>query len=111
MRPRLTRKLTLEERQRAPDGMGGFDGAWVALGTVWAELRPRSGREGDVGGLAAQRQPWRIVLRAAPAGAPSRPRADQRFREGARVFNILSVAEADADARYLICTAEEGLAP
>ena len=50
---------------------------------------------------------YRITVRAAPVGAPSRPRPDQRFREGARVFRILAVAERDAVGRYLTCFAEE----
>jgi hypothetical protein len=30
-----------------------------------------------------------------------------RFRDGARLFRIEAVTEADADARYLLCIASE----
>ncbi len=110
-RPRLSRRLVLETRARTPDGLGGHETVWVALGTLWAELDARTGREQIAAARESTRQPWRITVRGAPPGAPSRPRADQRFREGGRVFNILSVAEADPEGRFLICHAEEALAP
>ena len=106
----LTRALVLEERVRTPDGAGGFTLAWTALGTLWAEVAAGSGREAFVAGRPEGRVTYRILVRGAPVGARSRPRADQRFREGARVFDILSVAEADPRGRYLEVTAEEGRA-
>ena len=48
-------------------------------------------------------------MRGAPVGAASRPRADQRLREGARVYDILTVSERDAGGRYLEILAEEGV--
>ena len=53
----------------------------------------------------------RILVRGAPAGSPSRPRADQRLREGARVFDILTVTEHDPAGRFLEIRAEEGRLP
>ena len=108
--PVLSRKLVLEQRVTAADGMGGQAVTWAALGTLWAEMTPGSGRAEVISGREVARQPWRIVVRAAPVGAPSRPRAEQRLREGTRGINILSVAEKGDDARFLTCYAEEGLA-
>jgi head-tail adaptor len=98
---RLTRRLVLEERVDQADGAGGSRATWVA----------RTGRETFIGGQPLPRVRYRIVTRSAPAGAPSRPRPDQRFREGVRVFNILSVAEHDPAGRYLLIEAEEGVRP
>lgn len=107
MRPSLTRPMVLEEVVPAPDGMGGFTATWQALGTLWAELRPGAGRELR-GAIAPEgRMLVRILLRAAPQGSPQRPRPDQRLREGARVFRILAVGEADAAGAYLLCHAVE----
>lgn len=106
-RPILSRALTLESRTVTPDGAGGFAETWVPLGTLWAEIRAMRGRV-QAGSFGPQSfQPLSITLRGAPQGDPRRPRPDQRLREGARVFTILSVAEADAQGRYLICTARE----
>ncbi|MDY6860038.1 MAG: head-tail adaptor protein [Pseudomonadota bacterium] len=105
--PQLNRRLVLEEPQRAGDGSGGFAESWVALGTLWAEVRPGTGRERAGEFATLSRVPYRITVRGAPEGAASRPRPEQRFREGARLFRILAVAERDAAAQYLICFAEE----
>ena len=104
----LTRKLVLEERVNVPDGRGGFAVTWQALGTLWADVDARSGREGVVGARDVSKVRHRIVVRGAPAGSVRRPRADQRFREGARVYAILAVSEYDARGRWLECWTEEG---
>jgi head-tail adaptor len=107
----LTRKLVLEARETQPDGSGGHTVAWVPVGTLWADVAAHGGREDFLGGRPRARTRVRILVRGAPAGAASRPRPDQRFREGARIFNILGVAEHDPRGRYLEITAEEGIAP
>jgi head-tail adaptor len=107
--PQLSRRLVLEERRREPDGAGGALTSWVELGTLWAEVTPRAGRESFEGGRPVPRLRHRIVIRAAPTGAPSRPRPDQRFRDGARILNILTVSERGPDGRFLLIEAEEGV--
>lgn len=108
--PRLNRKLTLEGVSRVADGAGGYDEVWAVLGTLWAEIRAGVGREADLAGLAVSEARYRIIVRAAPQGAPSRPVPGQRFRDGARVFRILAVTDADAGVRYLTCHASEEVA-
>lgn len=103
----LNRKMVLERAERAADGAGGFTQAWVPVGTLWAALKPGSGRERFGAGVTVSTVPWRITVRAAPVGAPQRPEPDQRLREGGRVFRITAVAERDPDARYLTCFATE----
>jgi head-tail adaptor len=50
------------------------------------------------------------LTRAAPYGAPDRPKPEQRFREGERFFVIQAVAEDDVDGRYLTCFVTEEVA-
>lgn len=109
-RPVLNRKLVLETPQHIPDGAGGQTVTWVALGEVWASIKATSGRVRGREAVSAARVPWKITLRAAPLGSPSRPRPEQRFRAGGRVFAISAVAEADPDGRYLTCFATEEVA-
>ena len=103
----LTRQLVLEEPQRVEDGAGGFSVAWAPVGTVWAEVKAGAGRERAGELVALSTVPYRITVRAAAVGAPSRPKPEQRFREGERLFSILAVAERDPGARYLTCFAHE----
>ena len=107
MAPNLTRKLVLEEPVRSPDGAGGFTVTWVALGTLWAEIKAGTGREKAGEHLTISALPVEITVRAAPQGAPSRPKPEQRFRDGSRYFRIQAVTESDDDPRYLTCFAKE----
>ena len=105
--PRLNRALVLEAQEITPDGMGGGTKSWIPQGRLWAQIITGTGRQ--EAGEFTQRDlvGYRITVRAAPDGAPSRPCAGQRFRAGARIFDTLAVAERDADARYLVCFAQE----
>jgi head-tail adaptor len=105
--PVLNRRLELEEPTRVPDGAGGFTLVWQSLGALWAEVTAGTGveRAGEFVTLASV--PYRIVVRAAPVGDDRRPRPEQRFREGERLFRILAVAEADRGQHYLTCFARE----
>lgn len=107
MKVRLTRRLVLEERARAADGAGGYGGDWTALGEHWAHVAPARGRLERGDEFARSRVPLRIIVRAAPHGAPSRPSAGQRFREGERVFPIRAVFETGSSGSYLTCFADE----
>jgi head-tail adaptor len=105
--PRLNRKLVLEEAQRTPDGAGGSTLVWAALGVLWARIDPGSGRERAGEFVTVSTVPYRITVRAAPEGSPSRPKPEQRLREGGRVFRITAVTEEDAEGHYLTCFAQE----
>jgi len=105
--PSLNRALVLEDAFRTPDQAGGFAVVWQALGTLWADISPGTGRELARHELTISRVPLRIIVRAAPVGSPARPNAGQRFREGSRVYTIAGVSEWDTSARFLMCHAFE----
>lgn len=106
----MTVRLVLESLVRTADGAGGFAEAWVPRGTLWARMRPGAGGEAVKGELVEGRVPWRIEVRAAPAGAAARPRPDERLRVGDRVFVILAVAEAPDGRRLTLFAREEVVA-
>jgi len=105
--PMLSRPLVLEAPQDVPDGAGGFTRTWAALGTVWGQVRPALGREVSSETHPMARMRYRITVRSAPDGSPQRPTVAQRFRDGTRVFHILSVQDRDDRGRYLTCLVEE----
>lgn len=108
--PRLNRRLVLEAPERVSDGAGGFVESWVPLGVIWAQIVSRTGRETGLSGDAISTTSYRVLTRAAPYGAPDRPKPEQRFREGERFFVIQAVAEDDIDGRYLTCFVTEEVA-
>ncbi len=104
----LGRKLVLEERVKQPNSSGGFDENWVTQGTHWVDLQPLTGRERLVSGRTVSKARYKIVCRNAPHSSPARPSPSQRFREGGRVYDVVSVSDRDAKGRYLEIIAEEG---
>ena len=105
--PVLNRRLVLETHLEDFDGAGGHRPLWHGLGTLWAEVRAGTGREREGPGVPMGRVAYRITVPAAPTGSLARPRPDQRFREGERIFAILAVAERDTNGAYLTCFCEE----
>jgi head-tail adaptor len=108
--PHLRRRLTLQAPERLPDGAGGFAETWLTIGELWAEVTPLHAREVASGGTMLSQNGQRIVIRAAPEGSSMRPRPDQRFIEGARIFTILAVTDRDPAGRFLTCITREDLA-
>lgn len=106
-RVKLNQRLSLETRVQVPDGAGGFDESWLVLGSLWADIRARSGRDAvGVAGVSTVAM-YRIVVRASPIGSESRPQAGQRLVSGVRNFTIEAVTEYGTDGRYLQCFARE----
>ncbi|NEX44755.1 head-tail adaptor protein [Pseudotabrizicola algicola] len=103
----LNRLLTLEERVTVPDGAGGFSFSWQAVGALWAEIVPGTGRSVAGEETTAAKVPYRITLRGAPVGSARRPRPGQRLTQGGRIFQVLAVTERDAAGHYLTCVAHE----
>jgi len=103
----LTRALMLEDPVEVADGAGGLVLSWVPLGRVWAEVVPATGREAPGEEINLATVGYRISVRGAVVGAPSRPKPEQRFRDGLRLFTILAVTERDAGGQYLTCFARE----
>lgn len=107
----LNRRLVLEAPSRVSDGAGGYDETWTALGTLWAQVKPRTGRlaSGETGAVSVGA--FRITVRGAPMGYSSRPEPGQRFRAGTRLFRIEAVTEEEPSGLYLICQCQEEVAP
>ena len=107
--PALNRRLVLEDKIATPDGHGGRSVEWSTVGTLWAEVLPRTGREVNGEAGAQSLTGFRVTVRAAAPGHSGRPVAGQRLRMGERLLMIKSVTEATWLDQYLTCIAEEEL--
>ena len=106
----LNRRLVLQEALRVSDGSGGYVETWQQVGALWAAIKAGTGRETSQDFLTVSKVPLKIIVRGAPEGSPRRPKPDQRFVEGGRIFRILAVSEHDPQGHYLICHSREEVA-
>lgn len=98
----LRRRLTLEVPVATPDGAGGRTIAWQAAGEVYAEVEPRRRTERVEDGRLAGVVTHHITVRRRDDVA-----GGCRFVDGARVFRVLAVEDADPARRFLRCLTEE----
>lgn len=97
----LTRRLLLEAPIENADGAGGVTRAYQAVATLWAQVEPHGMRVNVVADSLGARLRYHITIRK---------RTDittrHRFRDGARIYRILSIG-LSADRRFLDIEAEE----
>ena len=98
----LRHRLTLEQLQREDDDGGGFTESWVEVATLFADLRPVSGGENVEADRLAGRVTHEVSLRYRAGVQPA-----MRFRQGGRLFHIVSVINVDERNRWLTCLCEE----
>jgi SPP1 family predicted phage head-tail adaptor len=97
----LHERLVLEQPVRAADGGGGASVAWQAVVELWAHVRPISGEERLVQDQLAGRLTHEVWVRWRAGVVPA-----MRFRQGARIYDIVAVLERGRRA-HLKCLCEE----
>jgi len=98
----LRHRLALQELQREDDEGGGFTEDWVEIAELWADLRPVGGSETVEADRLAGRITHEVSLRYRAGVQPA-----MRFRQGARLFHILTVIDVEERKRWLKCLCEE----
>ncbi len=99
---RLNQRLVLQKPVYAQDELGGAMISWQDSDELWAEIVPAQGIERFKNQRIESRQQFRIFIRRFEG-----VKVSHRFRQGDRIFSILSVAEADSQNFGLEIMAEE----
>jgi SPP1 family predicted phage head-tail adaptor len=97
----LRRRLVLEAPIEVSDGAGGVTRGYEAATTLWAQVTPVSTRADIAADSLGAATRHSIVIRARPDITTR-----HRFREGARVYRIVTVRES-VRRRFLEIDAEE----
>jgi SPP1 family predicted phage head-tail adaptor len=98
----LRHRLALEAPIRTSDGSGGATRTFTAVADVWAAIRTLGGNESPDADRLGSRITHTVWIRYRDGLKP-----DQRFRLGARIFEIRSVIDHDGRRRFLECHCEE----
>ena len=102
----LNRQLVLEQLQMSDDGVGGSDATWITIATLWAKLRPHLGNEIVTGEAVTSQITHLVTIRYRSDIKPS-----MRFRDGNRVFDILSLVDPKEAGTWLVCRCAEKITP
>lgn len=104
---RLKHRVTIEQRVRTQDGVGGSTVSWSPVLVAWAELRSRTsgGDERAVAGKLEAQQTHELTMRYR-----SGITTDMRVSYKGRIFNIRSIVNVDEAGVLLELLLEEGVA-
>jgi SPP1 family predicted phage head-tail adaptor len=100
----MDQRITLDQEARTADTYGGAVVTWATLATVWANVRPLSGRErADMAAIEAPAS-YRFTIRR-------RNDITEAMRIGwnSQVFNIRFIADPGSRSLYMAIDAERGV--
>ena len=100
----IRKRIVIEQRSTAQDTFGGQVTTWSVVATVWAGIRPMSGRE-LITAQAVQSEVTHQIIMRYQAGIAAR----MRVRHDGRLFNILAVLDQNERHRQLTLLCQEGL--
>lgn len=100
----LDQRITFLREVTTPDGMGGSESTWTTIATVWAEIRPMSGREREQAQRLNAQANYVITIR----NRSDIDETDIAEYKGER-YNI-RFARTEARSRWLRIEAERGVA-
>jgi SPP1 family predicted phage head-tail adaptor len=105
----LKRRITFQTRATGRDGAGGVLDAWTDAFTVWAAIKPLSGRELIAAQTVNAEISHDVTVRWRTELDNPRAAAAYRITYGARVFNVLSVRDEKEGRQWVVCQCSEGL--
>lgn len=100
----LRERVTLQTKTRTRDAMGGYAETWADTATVWALVRPMSGRERAQAGQQQAAANYLVVMRYR-----SDVLAGQRLLWRDTPLNIRFIADRGPRAEFLELEAELGV--
>lgn len=101
---KMRRQAVLESPQEVSDGAGGYSLSWQEEATLWAEMRPLSGKEKVVADKLQASLTHRVVLRYRDGVTPQ-----MRLQMDGRYFNIRRVINVEERNEFLELLVEEGV--
>jgi SPP1 family predicted phage head-tail adaptor len=99
---KLNRRLMLEAPVESADGAGGVSRSFAAIATLWVSVMPASAARQIEAERLGAKVTHRLHLRFS-----NDITTRHRFRDGARIYRIVSIRDRDGRKRFLEIEAEE----
>lgn len=105
---RLNRRITLQARGTGFDDYGQPSEAWADVATVWANIKPISGRE-KLAAMAVDVQTSQtVMIRYNPDYYPATKVSGWRIKYQDRYLSITSAIDVDDARKYIVFDCIEG---
>lgn len=107
---KLQQRITIQRRSSTLDAYGQEINSWSDIGTVWAEVKPLSGREKmRTNAMVVESQiSHQVTVRYSTLFLPSTTADAWRILFGARIFNITASWNVDEADKTIIFDCTEG---
>jgi len=109
---KLDKRITIQSRSATLDDYGQELNSWSDVATVWANVKPISGRE-KLRSMAIESDLTHTVairynVNFMPPIVADARRISYTTPAGTRIFNITAARDVDEDRRYIIFDCTEG---
>lgn len=101
----MRERIVVQQVTDASDGGGGYVKTWSTLATLYAYVKPLSGREPYTQGQISPIVQYEFTIRYRTGITPA-----NRITWNGKIFNIRSVVNADERDKYLTIRCDEGVA-
>ena len=101
----LDERVTIQSQVRVADAGGGYAESWQDVATVWARVRPLSGRERDMGEQLESPRDYRVTIRRR-----SDVTTAHRLVWRGAALNVRFVADAGPRPLYMDLDCQRGVA-
>jgi len=107
---KLQQRITIQRRSSTLDAYGQEINSWSDIGTVWAEVKPLSGREKmRTNAMVVESQiSHQVTVRYSTLFLPSTTADAWRILFEARIFNITASWNVDEASKIIIFDCTEG---
>jgi SPP1 family predicted phage head-tail adaptor len=99
---RLRERVVLEAPVESDDGAGGVVRTYATQATLWAEIIAVGAKADVIADAVGAGVTHRITIRSGVAITMR-----HRFRLNARIFDVVSMRDADPQARFMLIEARE----
>lgn len=107
---KLQQRISVQRRSSTLDAYGQEINSWTTIGTVWAEVKPLSGKEKmRSNAMVVESQlTHQVTVRYSELFLPSIEADAWRILFGTRIFNITASMNVDEASKYIIFDCTEG---
>ena len=107
---KLKHRINVQSRNTTLDAYGQQINSWTSIATVWAEIKPLSGKEktrmNDM--LVESQLTHQVTVRFSTLFLPAIEADGWRILFGSRVLNIVASMNIDEDDKFLVFDCTEG---